>query len=166
MTNTDRLSREQETRVADDIHDDYGDSFDDEPALLDTKHMPPREGMVQRWVRTSINSEDDQANVYRRMNQGWKPRLADTVPKGQYVPTVNYQGSNIIGIHGNILMERPIERHAKQKRREENLANAQMESVTNSMHKVHEKGSGVTRPEFTEQRSSVDRGRVAPVADD
>jgi len=166
MTNTDRLSREQETRAADDVHEDYDGTFDDEPALLDTKSMPPREGFVQRWVRTTINSEDDQANVYRRMNQGWKPRLADTIPKGQYVPTVNYQGSNIIGIHGNILMERPIERHEKQQAREKNLADAQMNSVTNNMHNVHKAGSGITKPEFTEQSSRVERGRVAPVAPD
>ena len=69
----DRVSREQESRAAEDIHQDYDGSFDDEPSLLDTRNMPPREGFVQRWVRTTINNEDDQSNVYRSINRGWKP---------------------------------------------------------------------------------------------
>ena len=79
---------------------------------------------------------------------------------------VNYQGSNIIGINGMILMERPELQQERQAAREKQLADNQMDSVTNDMHNVHKQGSGITRPEFTEQKSNVSRGRVAPVAGD
>lgn len=165
MTN-DRNSRDQESRAADNVHDTHDDVYEDSPALLDASKMPPREGFVQRWVRTTINDEDDQSNVYRRINQGWKPRKASTVITSEFVPTIKYQGADIIGIHGNILMERPIELQERQERHERKLASDQMKAVTNDMHKVHDAGSGITRPEFTEQKSKVTKGRVAPVAPD
>lgn len=164
MDNTDRTSRDQESRVAEERMnpaDEFGT-----PSLLDAKNMPPREGFVQRWIRTSINNEDDQSNVYRSINQGWKPRLASSVPKGEFVPQVNYQGSDIVGIHGMILMERPADKHDRQQAYEKSIADNQMKAVTNDMHKVHKEGSGLTRPEFTEQNSRVSKGRIAPVAPD
>jgi hypothetical protein len=164
MDNNDRTSRDQESRVAEERvnpADEFGT-----PSLLDAKNMPPREGFVQRWIRTSINNEDDQSNVYRNINQGWKPRLASTVPKGEFVPQVKYQGSDIIGIHGMILMERPIETHKRQHSYEKRMADNQMSAVKNDMHKVHDSGSGLTRPEFIEQQSRVSKGRIAPVAPD
>lgn len=161
---TDRVSRAQETRAAEDTHESYNDDFDD--SLLSTKNMPPREGFVQRWVRTTINNEEDQSNLHRSLNRGWKPRKADSVPRGIHVPTTNYEGADIIGIRGMILMERPQMMHDKEMAHEKRIADNQMASVKNDMHSVHESGSGITRPEFAEQNSSVSTGRVAPVAPD
>lgn len=163
MTN-ENASREQQSRAAEEFHGDENMEFD--PALLNTKNMPAREGFVQRWVRTTIQGEDDTANVFRMVNLGWKPRLASSVALSEFVPTVHYQGADIIGIRGMILMERPVEMEAKQQDYYNRQANAQMASVEQNMHKVHEKGSGLTRPEFTERKSQVHRGRVAPVAPD
>ena len=42
------------------------------PALLDAP--PPRDGMVQRWVATSIQGKDTPDNVYKRMREGWVAR--------------------------------------------------------------------------------------------
>ena len=161
----DRVSREQETRAVEDVHE-LGFNPVDDASLLNTENMPPREGYVQRWVRTTINNEDDQSNLYRSINRGWKPRKADSVARGMFVPQVNYQGANVIGINGMILMERPIELHEKQKAYEDQLSNNQMRAVEANMHKVHERGSGLTKPEFTEHKSSVTTGRPAPVAPD
>lgn len=162
--NNDRVSREQETRAAEDIHEVYDGDFDD--SLLSTKNMPPREGFVQRWVRTTIDNEDDQSNLFRSMNRGWKPRKADSVARGIMVPTTNYEGANIIGIRGMLLMERPQALHDKEMAHEKAIADNQMSSVKNDMHAVHESGSGMKRPEFVEQNSRVSTGRVAPVAPD
>lgn len=156
----DRVSREQESRAAESMADDFGDD-----SLLDTTNMPPREGFVQRWVRTTINNEDDQGNVFRSMNRGWKPRKADSV-RAAGVPTINYEGANIIGIRGMILMERPQSMHDKEVAREKYISDNLMAGVKSTMHDVHQQGSGITRPEFTEQSSRVEKGRIAPVAPD
>jgi hypothetical protein len=63
-------------------------------------------------------------------------------------------------------MERPIETHKRQHSYEKRMADNQMSAVKNDMHKVHDSGSGLTRPEFIEQQSRVSKGRIAPVAPD
>lgn len=160
----DRVSRTQESRAAE-VQEEIAYDFAD-TSLLSTKNMPPREGFVQRWVRTTIGNEDDQSNLYRSLNQGWMPRKANTVPRGTAVPTTKYEGADVIGIRGTILMERPIEIHEREVAFEKQNTQNQMASVTQNMHNVHVAGSGVTRPEFTEHKSRVSKGRVAPVAPD
>jgi len=108
MTNT-RTSRASDSRAADEdqsIRDEFED-IDFTPANLDTKNIPPREGYVQRWVRTKIAGAEDPSNVFKSSNVGWKPRMADSVKNGFMVPTIEYNGENIIGLHDTILMERP-----------------------------------------------------------
>lgn len=153
-----RNSRTQDSRQGEEIHEEYSDNWES-PSLLDTKNIPAREGMVQRWVRTKLRNEDDQNNVFRKINQGWKPRAQDSVPKGQFVPHIDFQGTNVIGIHGMILMERPIKQHQKQAAYNKKVTQDQMKSVTQDMHKVHEEGDGFTRPEMT---SSSRVTKVAP----
>lgn len=116
MADLDRKSREQETRAAEPVHEEYPEYYEDE-GLLSTKRIPPREGFVQRWVRTSVRGEDDQTNVFNKINRGWRPRLLDSVPQGSFVPKVNFEGSQVIGHRGSILMERPVQLHERQKAR-------------------------------------------------
>lgn len=135
--------------------------------VLDARDIPAREGMAQRWVRVSDSSGDDQGNVHRRINQGWRPRQASTVKKGQYVPQINYQGADVIGIQGMILMERPTEQHNSEMAYRKQLANNQMQAVESMLSDVHDPKSGLTKPEFSEYSSDVKTGgRPAPVADD
>jgi hypothetical protein len=49
---------------------------------------PPRPGYVQRWIRTSIGASNDPQNVSKRFREGWRPRPADTVPRGYTPPTI------------------------------------------------------------------------------
>jgi hypothetical protein len=158
-----RESREQELRVADDVHEDYATWEDD--TLLNTSNIPPRDGYVQRWVRTSVKGIEDQANVQKKFNRGWRPRPMSTIPKGQYVMHVDFNGMDVVGVHGMILMERPKALHEKQRKMIQQDTDMQMKSVKHDMYKVHEPGSRLTRPEFVEENTKTSRGRIAPVDD-
>lgn len=162
-----RTSRANTSRAAEEVHEARNEfeDIDFSPANLDTRNIPPRDGYVQRWVRTKVGNEDDQSNVYRSTNVGWKPRAASTVPKGSMAPTVEFNGDDIIGVHDTILMERPVEVDIRHKQYEQKLANSQMQAVENDMLKVHDRSSGMGRPENL-SRSSVSTGRVAPVTPD
>lgn len=164
---TSRTSRATDSRAAEELHDTRDDfeDMDFSPANLDTKNIPPRDGYVQRWVRTKVNNEDDQSNVYRSTNVGWKPRAADSVSKGVMVPTVEFNGENIIGLHDTILMERPVAIDRKHKAYEKRMSSGQMEAVENDMLKVHDRNSSMGAP-TNSSRSSVSTGRVAPVSPD
>lgn len=154
-----RKSRTQESREAETVHEEYGDQWES-PQMLDTRRIPARRGYAQRWVRTTLEGRDDSSNVYKKFNQGWKPRMADSVAEGEYIPNIDFNGLNVIGIHGMILMERPLNVHKKQAEHNKQTTRNQMSAVTHDVYKVHEVGSGLTRPEIN-VRSSVSAGIVA-----
>jgi len=162
-----RTSRASDSRAADEAHDsrDEFEDIDFNPANLNTKDIPPREGYVQRWVRTSIRGENDQTNVYKNAKLGWKPRQADSVKKGAMVPTVELNGDNVIGLHDTLLMERPTSIDDKHKEYLRKQTSAQMQAVENDMLKVHDAKSGMGRP-TSNSRSSVSTGRVAHISSD
>jgi len=167
MTTNSRTSRAASSRAAEEVHetrDDLGD-IDFSPANLDTRNIPPRDGYVQRWVRTKVGNDADPSNVYRSANLGWKPRQADTVQKGSMVPTVEFNGDNIIGVHDTILMERPKTVDDKHKAYTQKMADNQMQAVESDLLKVHDRTSGMGRPQ-SNSSSSVSTGRVAPVTND
>jgi len=158
-----RESREQELRVADPVHEDYASW--DEDSMLNTSNIPPREGYVQRWVRTLVKGTEDQANVFKKYNKGWKARPRSSVPKGQFVMHVDFNGEDVIGIHGMILMERPKALQDRQRKAVDENTRLQMSSVKQSMYKEHDPRSGLSRPDFIEERSNVSRGRSAAIDD-
>ena len=158
MTTTNRVSREQEQREAEEVHESYNDNWET-PSMLDTTHIPARPGFVQRWVRTTIKGEDDQNNVFKKINQGWKPRALSSAPKGQMVPRVAFNGSNVIGIHGNILMERPEEQHISHAAYNKQQTQKQMSAVKQNMFNVHKEGDGMVAPSMT-NKSEVRKGRL------
>lgn len=168
-TDTTRPSRATDSRAAEELHEsretDGLEDIDFSPANLDTKNIPPRDGYDQRWVRTKIGSEDDPKNIYRATNQGWVPRLADTVKSGRYVMQVDLNGENVIGLHDLVLMERPQEISDKYKAYEQKLADDQIKSAELDIHQVHSRNSGLTRPE-SRSNSSVSKGRTAPISSD
>jgi len=161
----DRRSRAQESRAGDVVHDTYEDIW--EPTgLLDTKQLPDRPGFVQRWVRTKLNGVDDPKNVMKRMNQGYRPRMASTVPAAVYAPTIESKNGEVIGMDGIVLMERPEYMHAKHSVHNRTMAERQMEAVNQMLAKTQEGGRGLG-PVKIDARSDVSTGhRPAPVADD
>lgn len=171
MNTETRTSRASESRAAEENYEERSDEefamddIDFSPANLDTKNIPPREGYDQRWVRTKTGNEDDSKNVFKSTNLGWKPRKADTVSKGALIPTVEFNGDNVIGMHDTILMERPLIISKKQKAYEQKQSDNLLQAAEQDMHRVHSKNSGLTRPEYN-TKSKVSQGRIAPVSSD
>lgn len=158
-----RKPREQERRASEPVHEEYPEYYEDD-TLLSTDNIPAREGYVQRWVRTVLNGKEDQSNVFRKINKGWRPRLMSTVPKGQFVTKIDFNGTDVVGIHGMILMERPEALHERQQRAKQNLIDLQMRAVKENMYAVHDPSSGLTRPEMR-ATSTNSVGRM-PTVDD
>ena len=163
---TNRKSRIQQTREAEPVHEEYEYDFE-QKGILNTDKIPAREGYSQRWVRTKIKGEDDQTNVFKRINEGWTVRPIDSVPEGlkAVAPRVDLNGSQVIGIHGNVLMEMPTKKLEAKKRYVRKATENQSEAVRQNMFNVHKDGSGMSRPTM-QNKSSVSKGRVPEVADD
>jgi len=164
VNDDDRGSRDNDSREGDVIHDEYDDEWE-EPSLLATDNVPPRPGYVQRWIRTEVNGKPDTSNLNRKANQGWRPRSATSVAKGEFVPTIKYGKSNVIGMEGLILMERPEKQHAAHGRSIKRDTKNQMRSVDESMYKAHSANSGMSAPERSGS-SRVVRGKNPRVAED
>lgn len=164
----DRLTRDQESRYAAEAsdEDDYDDDWE-EQELLDAPD--PRPGFVQHWVRTlrTDNGQPDAQNLAKRLNQGWRPRSADTLPRGSFAPTIQHGDfAGVIGIEGMILMERPQKRQLAHRRRVREETIRQMHGVESDMHRAHDPKSGLGQPIFERNKSNVTRGRPVEVADD
>ena len=156
------MSRESRVEESREEIEEYGDIWIPK-GMLDTEKIPARKGFVQRWIRTKVKTDDDGANIYKKMNEGWKPRLISTVPNCPL--KVDFQGSDVIGVHGQVLMERPVKLHEQYAARNRQMTQNQMESVKQDVHRVHEPGSGLNRPEMN-INSKVSTGRNVSVADD
>lgn len=118
---------------------------------LNLPYIPPRQGYVQRWVRTRLGrSGDDVDNVARKEAEGWKPRAADTIPKGVSAPTIKkgeYEG--LVGVRGNILMERPEEFHEEAAKQNRARSRRQMQAIEQQLHADHRPGQGIGKPRMT-----------------
>lgn len=133
-------------------------------------YVPPQDGNVQMWVRISIHGQADPGNVMNHMSQGWRPRPADTLPQGFFVPSYDHPSlGNVIGTHDCVLMERPkalAEEHAAEIRRQAGL---QMQAVRSNLYREGSGDRGFGSPTMT-NRSEVDReltgGRMPPVQSD
>lgn len=69
----------------------------------------PRPGFAQRWIRVASRGVDDATNTARKFREGWRPRLAETVPGGFQLPTISHgHWAGCIGVEGMILCEMPL----------------------------------------------------------
>ncbi len=163
--NTSRVSREQETRSSAPLHENYDVSLDDDyedDGLLSTRRIPAREGYHQRWVRTTIHGVEDSSNVQRMYNNGYRPRLMSTVPQGEYVMHLSFNGDEVIGIMGSVLFEIPLKLKERLSRRVERDTHLLMASVNETLDQVYEpKVRGFERPKFTEHTSEFEYGKSA-----
>lgn len=158
-----RNSRAQESRDAEQVREEHNDNWS-QPGLLNAPEARP--GFVQRWVRTKLGGNDDQGNLIRKLNQGWRPRQAGSIPKGYAAPTTSYGDyGNVVGTHDMLLMERPVEIHQKYADSVKESTRNQERAVKANLNQVHKPGDGVTSPELNVQRH-VSTGRPVTVAED
>tara|TARA_R100000656_G_scaffold124755_1_gene103733 strand:+ start:4413 stop:4895 length:483 start_codon:yes stop_codon:yes gene_type:complete len=131
------------------------------PSLLDAP--PARDGMVQRWVATSILGKETPDNVFKRKRAGWEPRSSNSV--GDFpIPTISHgQWNGCIGIEGMILCEMPEEKFKQMKDYMHGKSEEQNESISNELRTV-ERSGGI--PIHEDRKSSSSRGRDLSVMDD
>lgn len=98
-------TRAFETWDADDIHKVEATPWVRAASLA---APPPRPGFDQRWVRVANKEEADPTNSARKFREGWRPRLANTVPPKYQPPTISHgRFAGCIGVEGMLLCERP-----------------------------------------------------------
>lgn len=113
------------------------------PSMLEAP--PPRPGYVQRWIRTSIGASQDAKNVSQRFREGWKPRSADSVPRGYTPPTITHgKFGEVIGVEGNILCEMPIKMARQREAFYERKTNQQTQAIEMDVHKVERPNLPIT----------------------
>jgi hypothetical protein len=152
----------QEVDHEDLIHEeeDYDERWDDGVLLA---APPPRPGYYQRWVRIKIDGAPDMRNLIRRKNQRYTPRLSSTA--AAYESTM-FNEDDVIGNEEMVLMERPIKLHERQAGKQRGAAKHQMEEIRNSMFKQTRPGDGFGSIQYDDDRTDIQRGRPASIADD
>ena len=160
-TELDRVSREQESREVDEGYDVYDDDFLDDD-MLSMKNIPARPGFQRRWIRTHSLGEQDQMNLFKKHNSGWRPVMLDSIAKGKYVMSVEFGGHTVIGIKGVVLMERPEQLHVRAKVKVLSNVNRQMEAVNYNMFNTVEKSNRMEKPpEVSLNKEATAGGREA-----
>jgi len=158
-----KASRAQTQRSTDTLREERNDLLWVEGTNL--PNIAARVGMTQRWVRTKTNGNDDEKNLWKRQNQGWEPRKYSTIPKGQHVPKINFDGDDIVGMHDMVLMERSIELHERYHDLRRNDVRLQQQAIDNDVMKFHDAESGL-RSRQSGIDSQVHMGRIPNVAPD
>jgi hypothetical protein len=161
----DAESLTNQTRAQEPLHElAHGDEWDRPWAPPSTLSAPDaRPGMAQRWVRTHVHGVDDVANVQKAMQEGWKPRRADTVDPGFHATTMQegtYAGC--IGVHGMVLCEMPAKRLAQRRAYYEEQTRRATRAVVTDL----ENQSRADMPIHQDRRSSESVGRIPKVAGD
>lgn len=62
------------------IHDDAFPTDWTPPGALEAPAA--RSGFNQRWIRFDLRGKTDAQNIANQVRQGWRPRVMDTIPKG------------------------------------------------------------------------------------
>tara|TARA_R110000765_G_scaffold19517_13_gene51176 strand:+ start:2452 stop:2937 length:486 start_codon:yes stop_codon:yes gene_type:complete len=128
---------------------------------------PPRPGMGQKWVATSILGKDIPHMTAKRLREGWVPRKAETVEDDFFVPTIQHgQFEGIVGVEGMILCEMPLEMIEARKRyfkeatdQQNEYVEQQLEDSAPGAHQTRntkvKRGSGVA-PELQEDEDDLE----------
>jgi hypothetical protein len=155
----DRLTREQTSRAAAEI-----EAWPEWTPAQNTTAPPARDAFEQKWVRCRVVNADDEPNIIRNMQQGWRPRQVDTVPPA-FKPFVRRFGDfgEVIRNQDCILMERPKAMGDKVRAhvagRNQRLRQSVQEYMGQRMPRQHGSNGG-TVEEF-EARATVGAGRPA-----
>lgn len=130
------------------------------PSNLDAP--PPREGMVQRWIRITAGGEDDPRNVSRRRREGWTPRPLSTIPSEfkEIVAKASEQ-EGVFVVDDLMLCEQPVELAQQRAQYVREQTQRQMTAVEHDLENAQVSGHPITR----EHKSAVTGRRLQPAAD-
>jgi hypothetical protein len=118
------------------------------PSTLPTPDNRP--GLAHRWVATSLLGQAHEANVSKKMREGWEPVSASDYP--ELMLAANKNGNVEIG--GLMLCSMPLALAKSRNAHYNTKAVSQMESVDNSFMR----NSDPRMPLFSEKKSSTTRG--------
>ena len=125
-TKTDRSSRSAESRDTKARRKPWSP-----PSLLDAPEPP--EGYVYRWIRESMAGQQDQANMSKRIREGWEPVMATDHPDFEAPSYDDGKHAGVIGVGGLILAKMPTETVAERRAYYAKLAGDQMEAVDHNL---------------------------------
>lgn len=121
----DRTPRTQETRETETRTRTWS-----RPSALPTPE--PRDGLVYKWIRASINGVPDNRNVSMRFREGYVPEKAEDHQDLRQVSDLNSRFKGNLEVGGLLLCSIPAEIVEDRKRQMQLKAARQMESVDNN----------------------------------
>lgn len=127
------------TREQEPVHPPVHGEDADRPWLPPSRLAAPpeRPGMAQRWVRVGIHGQDDPSNLAAALQEGWRPRRADTLPAGFAAPKIDHgEYAGVIGIHGMVLCEIPKARMQARARYYAEMTRKQTQAVEQGLARV------------------------------
>jgi hypothetical protein len=148
MTDTNRLTRELETR-----------EFDERPK----QWMPPellpepdkQAGFAYRWIRVSTLMNSDPRNISAKFREGWEPVSVEEQPKFRLLANQEGRFKDHIEIGGLLLCKTPTEFVEQRTKYYDNQTQAQTAAVDNSLMRQ----SDPRMPLFKENKSTTTFGR-------
>lgn len=97
----------------------------------------PRPAMKQKWVRYRAGKDEDTDNLDRYLEEGWRPRMAESVRKGhELTADTRSKYAQYIVKRGLILMEIPEHMAAQRAKAYRNKAARMTEGIDNDMFKL------------------------------
>ena len=93
----------------------------------------------------------DQANMSKRIREGWEPVRAEEHPEFEAPTIEDGKHAGVIGVGGLILAKMPMETVQQRREYYANLANAQMEAVDNNLMRESNEAMPISKPSRTTQ---------------
>ena len=138
-TKTDRSSRSAESREKTARRKPWSP-----PSLLDAPTPP--EGYVYRWIRESMVGQQDQANMSKRIREGWEPVRAEEHPEFEAPTVEDGRHAGVIGVGGLVLAKMPIETVEQRRAYYNQMAADQMQAVDSNLMRESDSRMPISQP--------------------
>lgn len=115
------------------------------PELLPTPE--PREGLVYRWVRSSMLGRTDNVNVSSKFREGWQPVPASEFRDLKVVADHDSRFPDNIEVGGLILCQAPVELMQQRREYQARKAQGQMEAVDRNYMREGDPRMPLLKPE-------------------
>ena len=148
MVNTNKLSRELETRAEQERPKQWTP-----PELLPEPDKQP--GFAYRWIRVSTLNNADPRNISAKLREGWEPVRIEEQPRFQLLVDPGSRFKDNVEVGGLLLCKTPKELVDQRNDYYQKQSDGQMDSVDNSLMRQ----SDPRMPLFNERKSSTSFGK-------